>query len=191
MIFSDHVFTPADYDSWKQRCQSVLISQRGRAAVLRGGYVRHLALAEGVGISEALKGPSGLHEKNDLNFCAWDEDGLEYVDDDLTKDELDLLCGIYQSFTGTGMNIKKQSWYPLVSTFEGNGDDQGRWHSRLEENYLKHVSSILNEKVTVNPQLLLSATEWRDKTRGFGQARRATASVEKWSTQFLNTYCGA
>jgi hypothetical protein len=100
MILSDHVFTPADYNSWKQQCQSILTSQCGRAAVLRGGYVWCLALDGGIGISEALKGPSGVHYDNTLNFCAWDRDGVEYVDNDLTKDELDLLCGIYQSFTG-------------------------------------------------------------------------------------------
>lgn len=108
MIFSDHVFTPGDYEFWKQRSQSILDSKRGRAAVLRGGYVWRLALAAGHGVSEALKGPSGLHHRDHLNFCAWDKDGVEYVDDDLTKDELDLLCGVYQSFTGTFCNM--ESW---------------------------------------------------------------------------------
>ncbi|EKM74336.1 hypothetical protein AGABI1DRAFT_133383 [Agaricus bisporus var. burnettii JB137-S8] len=189
MVFSDHVFTPGDYEFWKQRSQSILDSKRGRAAVLHGGYVWRLALAAGHGVSEALKGPSGLHPRDYLNFCAWDKDGVEYVDDDLTKDELDLMCGVYQSFTGTGTNIKKQSWYPLVSTFEGSGEDQGRWYYRLEQNYKNRESSILGEKVTVNSRLLLSATQWRDKVRGFGEARRATASVEKWSTRFIDTYC--
>jgi hypothetical protein len=104
MIFSDHVFTPFDYEYWKQRCQSVLTSQRGRAAILRGGYVRRLALDGGLSISEALKGPSGLHYDDALNFCAQDKGGVEYVDDDLTMNELDLLCGIYQSVTGMFCN---------------------------------------------------------------------------------------
>jgi hypothetical protein len=55
-------------------------------------------LAEGLGVSEILTGPAGLHYNNALNFHAWDQDGVEYVDDNLTKDELDLLCGVYQSF---------------------------------------------------------------------------------------------
>jgi hypothetical protein len=59
-----------------------------------------VVLAEGVGVSEALKGPSGLHSNPALNFSAWDHDGVEYVDDDFTANELDLLSGIYQSFPG-------------------------------------------------------------------------------------------
>jgi hypothetical protein len=85
-------------------------TQCGRAALLRSGYVRRLALDSGMSISEALKGPSGLHYNNALNFCAWDKDGVEYVDDDLTTNELDLLCGIYQSFTGMFYNIISYSF---------------------------------------------------------------------------------
>jgi hypothetical protein len=59
----------------------------------------------------------------------------------------------------------------------------------LEENYLDHLFTILNQKVPPDSNLLLLATQWHDKTQGFGDARRATASVEKWSTEFLDTYC--
>jgi hypothetical protein len=92
---------------------------------------------------------------------------------------------------GAGTNLKKQSWYPLVSTFEGNGDDQGRWSPRLEDLYQKRQMSILAEGVTINRNLLFTASQWRDKTRASGDARRSTSSVEIWLTQFLDTYCRA
>jgi hypothetical protein len=100
MVLSDHVFSRTNYTLWQQWCQTILHSQQGQAAVLCGGYVWHLASAEGVGVSEALKGLSGLHYNNALNFCTWDKDSVEYVDNDLMTDKLDLLCGIYQSFVG-------------------------------------------------------------------------------------------
>jgi hypothetical protein len=90
---------------------------------------------------------------------------------------------------GPSTNMKKQSWYPLVGTFEGGGADQGRWHTQLRDQFKEREASIINEGEVIGSQLLLTATQWRVKTRGFGEGRRATASIEKWLTDFLNTYC--
>lgn len=36
-----------------------------------------------------------------------DSDGVQYVDDDLTRDEMDVLSGIYLTFTGEWNLYKK------------------------------------------------------------------------------------
>lgn len=79
----------------------------------------------------------------------------------------------------------KLSWYPLVSTYEGSGEDQGRWTPHAEQLYKKRKESLLSDDVRNNLSIPIGATKWRDKLRGLADARRATKQVEGWSKKFL------
>ncbi|KAF9448631.1 hypothetical protein P691DRAFT_669039, partial [Macrolepiota fuliginosa MF-IS2] len=124
MCLSDHVFTMRDHDSWAKECQSIMSSWRARAALLHGGFAWRVTLQH-IGMSEAIWGPSGIYTQTKHNFSASDSKRNKYVDDELMDDELDVLCGIYKSFMGVGNNMVKLSWYPLVSTFQGSGENNG------------------------------------------------------------------
>ena len=81
-------------------CQSVLASPQGRAALLRGGIVGRIA-KEYLSKDGVLDGPSvevtmhriGYHvpsSNSDIHWC----------DDELTEDEIAVICGTYSLYTG-------------------------------------------------------------------------------------------
>ncbi|KAF9439550.1 hypothetical protein P691DRAFT_635241, partial [Macrolepiota fuliginosa MF-IS2] len=94
-----------------------------------GGYVWHIA-SKYISFSEVVRGPWGICDVTNKMFRVEDSNGIKYVDDDLTDDELEILCGVYRMFTGVGRDVAKLSWYPLG--FEGSGEDFGRWTPRNE-----------------------------------------------------------
>jgi hypothetical protein len=86
---------PADYSSWKSRCRQFLRSPRGRAAWLHGGLITRLAIyLEGGGIERVLDGPSshaGIVVQTTIE---------DYIDDELTAEEAELLSGTFHVKTG-------------------------------------------------------------------------------------------
>lgn len=79
----------------------------------------------------------------------------------------------------------KLSWYPLASTYEGSGEDQGRWTPHAEQLYKKRKVSLLDGNVKNNLSVPVGASKWRDKLRGMADARRAKKQMEMWSAKFL------
>jgi len=95
-----HKFTEADFEVSMRACQSVLTSPQGRAALLRGGIVGRIA-KEYLSNDSVLDGPSvevtvhriGYHvpsSNSDIHWC----------DDELTEDEIAVICGTYSLYTG-------------------------------------------------------------------------------------------
>jgi hypothetical protein len=91
---SNYQFTQRDYEAYLQQRARILAGPRGRAALLRGGFVWRLAM-QTMGLEEVLKGPSSEVTVHRKGFAV-----NRYWDDDLTPTELDLICGVYVCFTG-------------------------------------------------------------------------------------------
>ncbi|KAF9439412.1 hypothetical protein P691DRAFT_690877 [Macrolepiota fuliginosa MF-IS2] len=141
--------------------------QRSHAALLCGGFLWRIAV-EYVSLSEAVQGPWGIYNDDRYMFTVKDADGVEYVDDNLTIDEMDILCGVYLTFMGICDQTAKLSWYPLVYIFDGSGEDVGRWMDHNEMLWEKQNKSILNPNVNNNLHIPVNITQWQDKLRGFG-----------------------
>jgi len=75
------------------------MSPRGRAALLRGGIVARIA-REHIAIDSALLGPSSAVIAHRLGMHVTDPRGLEFWDDDLTENEIGIICGVHRCFTG-------------------------------------------------------------------------------------------
>ena len=92
---SGYKFTRRDYEAYLHQRTRILAGPRGRAALLRGGFVWRLAM-QTMGFDDVLKGPSSevsIHRNGyKVNKNLWD--------DELTEIELDLICGAYVCFTG-------------------------------------------------------------------------------------------
>jgi hypothetical protein len=88
----------ADYEAYENARDAFLRSPRARAALLKGGIVWRLAM-EFIEPGLVLAGPS-----DDALVCGQPfrptAGDLEYWDDELTVDELDLICGVYRVRTG-------------------------------------------------------------------------------------------
>ncbi|KAF9440360.1 hypothetical protein P691DRAFT_782554 [Macrolepiota fuliginosa MF-IS2] len=116
MRLSGHVFNKKDYDFYERQCQSLFS--------LRGGFVWRIA-SKYISFAEAVRGPWGTCDAMNETFIVKDSNGIEYIDNDLTDDKLEVLCGVYRMFTGVGMDIAKLLWYPLAGSFEGSSEDFG------------------------------------------------------------------
>jgi hypothetical protein len=100
--FPNYQFTTHDYAVYLRDRESLLLQPKGRAALLQGGIVWRLAL-ETVGMEAALEGPSSdvTNCRLRISFSSGDpESGVQYWDDELTNDELIMLCGGYKFYTG-------------------------------------------------------------------------------------------
>jgi hypothetical protein len=85
-----------DYAAYVHLRDSFLREPHARAALLKGGIVWRLAV-DSLSSADALAGPS--QHVLDYGTCVHTEDG-DLWDDDLSEDELNLICGVYKVFTG-------------------------------------------------------------------------------------------
>ncbi|KXN93408.1 hypothetical protein AN958_00327 [Leucoagaricus sp. SymC.cos] len=187
---NDHVFDSTDWEIYRKQCRSVMSLRRARAALLRGGFVWRIGL-DFMDLSEAARGPWGIHEVSSHIFSVTDSGGIEYIDDELTQDEYDVLCGIYRSYTGFNGQVAQLSWFPSLSMFEGSGLDNGRWTLQADDLFERRIQSIHNKEGGLpNFNAPLSATRWRDRVHGYADARRANKQLEKWSKDFIEDHVG-
>ncbi|KAJ3558301.1 hypothetical protein NP233_g11535 [Leucocoprinus birnbaumii] len=187
---SEHEFDNQDYEFWKKQVNHIMTLRRGRAAIIRGGFARRIGLSY-MSSWEGARGPSGIYDNPEHMFIARDAAGVEYVDDCLTENELGALCGLYLTFTGSGEQIGKQSWYPLAPVFDGSGEDMGWWMDRAEKLW-RHINTIIKHEVIDDKlQLPLNVRNWRNILRGYADGRRAVKKAKKWSIGVLNDHLGS
>jgi len=84
----------ADYAAYQEVLSDFLRLPHARAALLKGGIVWHLVM-EYLSPKTVLTGPS---DNASQMYCLLDSQ--EYCDDDLSSDELELICGVYKVYTG-------------------------------------------------------------------------------------------
>lgn len=199
--FPNYEFTTHDYAVYLRDREYFLSQPKGRAALLQGGIVWRLAL-ETVGLDVALEGPSSdvTHYRLGISFGSGDlESGVRYWDDELTNDELIMLCGGYRFYTGMpcyfclkgitscitgqGAQIAYKSWWPLMSTWNevSSGNNWGRWTDWNEDWYQKRHAAI--RAGTAQP---LTASKWHSLCKGMKDARLIKKNVETLSRQYLN-----
>lgn len=95
----EYKFESRDYLAYRQRCHSILSHPRGRAALMHGHFMWRLALRS-VRFEAVFKGPSGWSPNPDEMITIRDPStGTEYVDDKLSVDEQEALCGTYHCLT--------------------------------------------------------------------------------------------
>ncbi|PPQ66511.1 hypothetical protein CVT24_007060 [Panaeolus cyanescens] len=181
-------FTKMDYQSYLEGLQDFLIHRRARAALLSGGYPWRLAMMS-VSPHIVLDGPTGWSTSREDMFVVR-LDSTEYVDDAISELELDLLCGVNECFTGNGFQTAKKSFFPLLCTFAGSGQDYGRWTMILEF-FFKRVHEGGLEQSEGNFTTFrqpLTITKWRDSLRGAGDFRRGHAYAEKLASSFIANF---
>ncbi|KAK0215265.1 hypothetical protein EDD85DRAFT_751844, partial [Armillaria nabsnona] len=123
-----------DYLAYENHRDSFLHSQRGRAALMAGGILGHLA-KDIVEYRQVYYGPSDEVFASGISLQS-DRGDYSYWDDDLKTEEVDLLCGIYQVDTGLLINGKPQttqiSWWPKPAAWEGSGLNVGFWSANCK-----------------------------------------------------------
>ena len=77
----------------------ILLSPRECAALLQGGIVGCLA-REHLAIELACLGPSSTVTVHHISFNIINKIGKKYWDDELTDDEIDVICGLHCCYPG-------------------------------------------------------------------------------------------
>ena len=96
---SDYKFDGRDYLAYRERCRAILDQPRGRAALMYGNIMWRIAIHT-VKWEAVYAGPSGSPDPYEMVVVRDTTNGIEYVDDDLSPQEQEALCGTYCCFTG-------------------------------------------------------------------------------------------
>lgn len=93
-------FTTDDYKSYRDRCDQILQTHRGRVALMMGGHLWRIAVNI-VSLADTLRGPSGWYLDSSKMLVATDPlTGEEFIDDQFMESEIESLCGMNLYLTG-------------------------------------------------------------------------------------------
>ncbi|KAF5327760.1 hypothetical protein D9619_004080 [Psilocybe cf. subviscida] len=164
---SNHQFTAADFDSAMLAAKALLQGPAGRVALMRGGIIGRIA-RQFVSEDSVFKGPS---EKVRREFCGLVVDsearGYQYWDDILTEDNLLVICGQYEVYTGNGSQTAFLTYFPLARDWDDkNGFCWLEWTDASEALF---QSILTKNQAGERPK---NAGNWRKVIRGFGQTRQ-------------------
>lgn len=173
----DYVFTLSDYEVYVQQRTQLLCSPWGRAALLYGGIILRIA-KEHLSPEPAGMGPSSAVTDFCLGFGTEDHiNGCLYWDDQLSEDELDIICGTHHLHTGRHNQIAKVSWWPCAGVWDA-GTTGYNWHHWMEWDevwYQEHLACI--QRGDKKEGVPLSQNKWWVKIRGPGPWRRMVRSL--------------
>ncbi|KAJ2912348.1 hypothetical protein MD484_g8066, partial [Candolleomyces efflorescens] len=94
----DYQYSKNDYESYLRTKRELLTGPAGRAALLRGGIAWRLAI-EDTSFDEVFSGAS-REAYEGRGVLRGTGSGTYLIDNDLSADELDCLCGFYETFIG-------------------------------------------------------------------------------------------
>lgn len=168
-----------EYGFYQERRKEVLMSPHGRAAIMKGGLVWRLAMDSIGDEAEALvvQGP-----------CSEDEGHRRYIDigggsrlwdDEMSEEELDVVCGVYREPTPSGERGAALSWWPRPGTFQCFGIWSGFWTPKCEEWYQTRLQEIREGRA-----VLKSRSSWYHN-RTFKQTARISQACSAHSEAFL------
>jgi len=99
MCLSHYQFGSNDYEAYVHHCAQLLMLLQGHAALLQGGIISQIS-REHISIDSALFGPSSAVTTHRLGIYVTNKDGMEFWDDNLTENEIGIICGVHWCFTG-------------------------------------------------------------------------------------------
>ncbi|PPQ81947.1 hypothetical protein CVT24_010400 [Panaeolus cyanescens] len=178
----NHQFTVEEFDNYCLMRDELVKSDRGRAALLAGGIAARLA-QEHIGPYNAVRGPSKEVLFNGIGNC-WHDNGTTYADDELLREEYSILCGEYETKTGTGNNAVYLSWWPPHHLWQrqSTGVHPGYWTESNEEWYQQRLRGI--RAGTEKPK---SSSNWMEWLRGWRKTSRFLKTMEDAATKLLVT----
>ncbi|KAJ3859441.1 hypothetical protein EV359DRAFT_50836 [Lentinula novae-zelandiae] len=180
-------FSPGlnEYLSYEHRQDSFLHLVKGRAAILAGGLIACFA-REVVDPYNVLDGPTkrALHGQQAL--CVWDpRQSAAFWDDELTEDEIDLICGTYEIATGKFAQYAIRSWWPRPISWKSSGLNVGYWSSDAENWFQSHMKGILETPGSVKP---LSNNQWRSVLKFNTDSPKLSHKNDLLAAEYLRSF---
>ncbi|RPD59563.1 hypothetical protein L227DRAFT_563977 [Lentinus tigrinus ALCF2SS1-6] len=191
-----YVFTYDDYRMFEHRVRCHLTRAKARGAMLQGGIVWRIVLEivpEDL-VTSAAEGPCDNVFRFGDRFRG--PRGDDYFDDMVSRDELDLICGVYKVYQGMYYDALGKrhtnkgsadysttadvSWWPRWNQWKGSGMDFNRWTPAAEKWFLSRL-----DKIRAGTAEMHNAKEWRAALRRRPDPGKLEGLVEVASVKFL------
>ncbi|KAK7031254.1 hypothetical protein VNI00_013505 [Paramarasmius palmivorus] len=181
----DYEFNLLDYASYVHQRNLFLQTPRGRAAVLLGGIVGRIA-SDIVSIDDIVEGPRQMMDLRGFGECITFQ-SEHYWDDQLTEEELDLICGLYdveveRKKDGT-FQLCKKSWWPKPTSWKNTGFSLGHWSPDAEAWYKERLKAIKSGAAK-----LYTNREWKNAIKGSKRALAVAGKQEKLADDYIRLF---
>ena len=170
-------FDSFDYHAYEAQQEIFFGHPYACAALLAGGITWRLTL-KNITPKCIISGPSPA--AHHFGKCLVTESGGTLIDDKLTDNEFDLICGVYKVYTGNGQQTSDSSWWPKQSTWMKSSFWPGYWTQICEHWYQKRLDAIL--KGDTKP---LTASKWASSLCQSHDMQRLWDGIALVSRKFL------
>uniref|UniRef100_A0A8H7XQQ3 Uncharacterized protein n=1 Tax=Psilocybe cubensis TaxID=181762 RepID=A0A8H7XQQ3_PSICU len=183
---SAYKFGVDDFEAYRLQCENIIKHQHhGRAALLRGGLVGRIA-SEYLSVDDGLAGPSKEIIQNRQGFIVPAGDTTWcYCDDQLTENELSIICGTYTLYTATKGQITVKLWFPPPNLWQVppsmSGSQWVEWTPANEAWYRERVEDIRTRQAQP-----LTRVQWKSILRGTPPSRKLLAAASQQAQAFVN-----
>jgi hypothetical protein len=168
----------ADYAAYEALCTEFLRQPRARSACLKGGIVWRLA-KHSVELGVTSTGPSD--DVFDYGSCiVSDSGGLDLWDNDLSEDELNLICGVYRVKTQDNQ-MSDSLWWPKHSVWMNSGLNVGYWSPACENWFQLRLDTI-----RAGTARLRMSAEWKAALRFWRQTPVFINNSRHSATTYVN-----
>ncbi|KAI1796528.1 hypothetical protein LXA43DRAFT_879804 [Ganoderma leucocontextum] len=176
-----------EFNEYTERVKLFLQQPHGRKAIMLGGIVWRIVM-EFLGqdaVRRVMIGPSVDVFRHGINYL--DSNKVQYWDDDLTMDELNLICGVYDIDVGNGQD-SKFSWFPPYNHWNTGSLNHGQWSTRAEQWFRRRMDAILTGDVqrSKDHSRLVAVADWRNRLDFIKKSKAMHRHIKKVSAAFLS-----
>ncbi|KAL0569415.1 hypothetical protein V5O48_012550 [Marasmius crinis-equi] len=178
----DHKFTLTDFLSYVELRDEFLSGPRGRAAILAGGLLARLA-RKAVHEKDVYNGPVQIVETASIGGLLFErqDKSKTFWDDQLTEEEINLICGVYEVATGPVLGngtiqTAEMSWFPKPGAWKSSGLNCGYWSRDAEAWYQARL-----QKIQGGDAKLFINSRWKELVKFNKNARRVTDKADAFA----------
>ncbi|KAL0947276.1 hypothetical protein HGRIS_013397 [Hohenbuehelia grisea] len=154
------------YEIYEMKRDEFLRTPRGRAVLMKGGILWRLA-RDVVNIESVLDGPTEWAK----DLTSRRSGPSVSVDDELSEQELEFICGTYRVHTDLKSDqISLSSWWPSHIVWAGSGLNLMAWSDDAEAWFQRRLEDIRENRAT-----LKTSDAWRKSLK----LQRGTARLRK------------
>ncbi|KAJ7073081.1 hypothetical protein C8F01DRAFT_972340, partial [Mycena amicta] len=174
--------TQLDYKVYVDRRNKFLNSSRGVLALYAGGIVARIARLVIDQPGHELISDDVDHQIADVQVRDPTSGGTLYYHR-LTREEEDLICGVYSVQMSTGHQVARVSWWPQPAAFFNSGLHTGWWSPNCE----RWFKGLLEQMEAGNGRLW-SQTKWKRNIRFYQSSLRIFNSQNRLGIEYLRDH---
>ncbi|KAJ7779247.1 hypothetical protein B0H16DRAFT_1502036 [Mycena metata] len=180
--------TPSEYAEYELIRNKIFCSERGRVALMMGGVIARLAFGV-VNPQTVSSGPSnGAYTDGRFLWDGRSTSPSAYWDDVFTREELDIICGVYEVSTGQsdpfgpdGQQTRTVSWWPREVAWRNSGLNMGYWTPSCEAWFQNRLAEIRAGSAELH-----NLRQWNEILPTSDQCRLLSRTNDRLAAAFLD-----